>query len=65
MTSTDNLARRIASAQERLNAARRDGRFDDIVTWRQRRDELLDEWPRSTPQPKEIACPSPSTSPSS
>lgn len=59
MFTGDELGRRIVSAQERLRDARRDGRFDDIVTWRKRVDELLDEYPR-TPQPKGETCkPSP------
>lgn len=43
MASTDNLARRITSANQQLKAARRDGSARDITTWRERLDGLLDE----------------------
>lgn len=48
MFSQTELGRRITSAQDRLRAARRDGRFDDIVTWRDEVDELLDQVQRQT-----------------
>lgn len=60
MLSPTELGRRITSAQDNLQAARRDGRFDDIVTWRDELDALLEQYPRS-PQPKGEPCrPSPS-----
>jgi hypothetical protein len=55
MHSPIELGRRIISAQDNLRAARRDGRYDDIVTWRARVDELLDEWNQIAPQPRENA----------
>jgi hypothetical protein len=49
MLSPTELGRRITSAQDNLRAARRDGRYDDIVTWRKEVDELLDQVQRTSP----------------
>lgn len=48
MLTPTELGRRITSAQDRLRAARRDGRFDDIVTWRDEVDALLELYPRTS-----------------
>ena len=47
MLTQTELGRRITSAQDNLRAARRDGRYDDIMTWRKEVDELLDQVQRS------------------
>jgi hypothetical protein len=41
---TLELGRRLASASDRLRAARRDGNFADICTWLAECDVLLDEY---------------------
>ena len=47
MFTQAELGRRITSAQDRLRSARRDGRFEDIVTWRDELDALLEQYPRT------------------
>jgi hypothetical protein len=55
MDAKAQLARQIASANEQLRAAQRNGRYADIVKCRERRDELLDQYP--TPDsPRENQC---------
>ncbi len=57
MTITkEQLGRRITSANEHLRAAQRDGRYADIMAWRQTRDDLLDQWQNANPDsPRENA----------
>lgn len=44
MPYTASLSTSITFARSRWLAARQDGCADQIVFWRQRTDELLDEW---------------------
>lgn len=41
----NELGRRITSANEKLRAAQRDGKYVDIATWLKRRNQLLDQYP--------------------
>lgn len=43
MHHTTELTRRLISANNQLRAAQRDGNYADITTWRQTRDNLLDQ----------------------
>jgi hypothetical protein len=64
--SRADLSRRLTRANERLRNARRDGNYADIVKWRTKRDELLEQWIAASQGPQATQAPSgePDTEPS-